>query len=66
MSKKYLIRLFVITCLCTVSLLIKSEDKKCTVHSLVSKSDLSILVKKTNPVAINDDIITYYGFYSKF
>ena len=66
MAKKYLIRRFAITCLCLISLLIKSEDKNCKANCVLLDNTAGIAYSSSSVEVINEGSITYYGFYSKF
>lgn len=66
MIKKYIRRIFAILCCCFISLLIKSEDKGCSTYCTLAATNSTAKSATVNPVENNKEILTYYGFYSKY
>jgi len=66
MKIKYVTRTFTILCLCFISSLIKSEDKGCSTHCMLTATSPAAKYAAM-PAEKNDgEILTYYGFYSKY
>jgi len=66
MFKKYSTRILIMISLCLFSLLLKSEHKVCTTECILSETDMGVIQPNIKVESVNNEPLTYYGFYSKF
>ncbi|CAN5794484.1 hypothetical protein BH11BAC4_BH11BAC4_12930 [soil metagenome] len=67
MKKMSLTRFVAIICLCLVSSHIKSEQKNCSTNCILFRATATRLKDlAAEPAKEDTDVLTYYGFYSKY